>query len=109
LAASAGVRLVQIHDRELHGKFLLWDDDHLVLTSLNWSSADTSADAPLGEIGLYIKSPGLAANVRRRLTEGWPTLDFAADAPPQERTRPKRRRRRRRNGSAKGEHQSTAR
>jgi hypothetical protein len=25
---------------------------------LNWSSADTSADAPLGEIGLYIKSPG---------------------------------------------------
>lgn len=108
LAASAGVRLVQIHDRELHGKFLLWDDDHLVITSLNWSSADTSADAPLGEIGLYIKSPGLAANVRRRLTDGWPALDAPADAPHQERTRPKRRRRRRRSGGAKGEHQSAA-
>jgi phosphatidylserine/phosphatidylglycerophosphate/cardiolipin synthase-like enzyme len=109
IAASAGVRLVQIHDRELHGKFLLWDDDHLVITSLNWSSADTSADAPLGEIGLYIRSPGVAANVRRRLIEGWPALDAPADTPHQERTRPKRRRRRRRNGGAKGERQGAAR
>lgn len=105
LAASAGVRLVQIQDRELHGKFLLWDDDHVVLTSLNWSSADTSADSPLGEIGLYIKSPGLAADVRRRLTEGWPALDDAAEAPVQAPTRPKRRKRRRRKSGTK---QSTA-
>lgn len=104
LAASAGVRLVQIHDRELHGKFLLWDDDHLVITSLNWSSADTSADAPLGEIGLYIRGPGVAANVRGRLIDGWPALDAPADAPHQERMRPKRRRRRHRRGGAKGEH-----
>lgn len=106
LAGSAGVRLVQIQDRELHGKFLLWDDDHLVLTSLNWSSADTSADAPLGEIGLYIKSPGLAANVRRRLTDGWPTLNAPTNAPHQELTLPKRRRRRRRGRGAKGENQN---
>lgn len=79
LARSSGVRLVQIQDRELHGKFLLWDDDHLVITSLNWSSADTHSDAPQGEIGLYIKSPGLAEDVRRRLVEGWPTLNLQAD------------------------------
>lgn len=109
LAGAAGVRLVQIQDRELHGKFLLWDDDHLVITSLNWSSADTSTDAPLGEIGLYIKSPGLAANVRRRLIAGWPALDAPTGAPHQERTRPKRRRRRRRNGGTKGEPQRAAR
>ena len=109
LAASAGVRLVEIHDRELHGKFLLWDDDHLVITSLNWSSADTSADAPLGEIGLYIRSPGIAANVRGRLIEGWPALGIATDATHQERTRPKRRKRRRRNGGVKVEQHSTAR
>ena len=72
LARSAGVRLVQIHDRELHGKFLLWDDDHLVITSLNWSSADTRSDTPQGEIGLYIKIPGVSANFRQRLIEGWP-------------------------------------
>ncbi|WP_245476550.1 phospholipase D-like domain-containing protein [Bradyrhizobium sp. Leo170] len=102
LAAPAGVRLVQIQDRELHGKFLLWDDDHLVITSLNWSSADTRFDAPQGEIGLYLKSPGIAENVRRRLIDGWPTLDMSADASQQGQTRPKRRRRRRR-GGANGE------
>jgi phosphatidylserine/phosphatidylglycerophosphate/cardiolipin synthase-like enzyme len=64
LARTAGVRLVQIQDRELHGKFLLWDDDHLVITSLNWSSADTRSDAPQGEISLYIKSP-----VSRRISD----------------------------------------
>jgi phosphatidylserine/phosphatidylglycerophosphate/cardiolipin synthase-like enzyme len=97
LARSAGVRLIQIDDHELHGKFLLWDEDHLVITSLNWSSADTRSDAPQGEIGLYIKSPSLADNVRRRLIEGWPSL-AAADAFHQGQTRPKRRKRPNRRG-----------
>ena len=96
LARSAGVRLVQIHDRELHGKFLLWDDDHLVITSLNWSSADTRSDTPQGEIGLYIKSPDVSANFRQRLIEGWPALDAAPCAPQEAPARTKRRRARRR-------------
>jgi cardiolipin synthase len=95
LARSAGVHLVQIRDRELHGKFLLWDDDDLVITSLNWSSADTRSDAPQGEIGLHIKSPNIAASFRQRLIDGWPALDAAADAP-SEAARKKRRRPRRR-------------
>lgn len=73
-AAAAKVRLHQIKHGELHGKFLLWDEDHLVLTSLNWSSADTRADAPLAEIGVYVRSPGIATAVRRRLEDGWPVL-----------------------------------
>jgi cardiolipin synthase A/B len=92
LARSAGVRLVQIHDRELHGKFLLWDDDHLVITSLNWSSADTRSDTPQGEIGLYIKSPDVSANFRQRLIEGWPALDAAPSAPQDAPTRTRRQR-----------------
>jgi phosphatidylserine/phosphatidylglycerophosphate/cardiolipin synthase-like enzyme len=92
LARSAGVQLVQILDRELHGKFLLWDDDHLVITSLNWSSADTRSDAPQGEIGLYINSPSIASNFRQRLIEGWPTLDAAATAVDEVPCRPRRRR-----------------
>jgi len=75
VAQSAGVQLIRIRDRELHGKFLLWDDDHLVITSLNWSSADTRRDTPQSEIGLYIESPGVAAGMRRRLIEGFPVLD----------------------------------
>ena len=78
-AVEDGVRLVQIPDRELHGKFLLLDDDHVVITSLNWSSADTRADAPQAEIGLYITSAGLAADVRRRLLEDWPALGPASE------------------------------
>jgi cardiolipin synthase A/B len=74
VAAAAKVRLLQIEHRELHGKFLLWDDDHLVVTSLNWSSADTRSDAPQAEIGLYVHSPGVAKYVRCRLQEGWPIL-----------------------------------
>jgi cardiolipin synthase A/B len=73
-AGAAGVRLVEIPKRELHGKVLLWDDDHLVVTSLNWSSADTRRDRPQAEIGVYINSPGLAADVRRRMLEDWPSL-----------------------------------
>jgi phosphatidylserine/phosphatidylglycerophosphate/cardiolipin synthase-like enzyme len=96
-AAEDGVRLVQIPDRELHGKFLLWDDDHVVITSLNWSSADTRADAPQAEIGLYITSPGLAADLRRRLLDDWPALgppseQAEAASPVRERLSARRRR-----------------
>lgn len=96
LARSAGVRLVQIQDRELHGKFLLWDDDHLVITSLNWSSADTRSDAPQGEIGLYIKSPNVAVNFRQRLIEGWPALEAPTATPHAAPVRAKRRKTRKR-------------
>jgi phosphatidylserine/phosphatidylglycerophosphate/cardiolipin synthase-like enzyme len=96
LAGSAGVRLVQIHDRELHGKFLLWDDDDLVITSLNWSSADTRSNAPQGEIGLHINSPNVAANFRQRLLDGWPALSAVANTPPELGRKERRRQRRRR-------------
>lgn len=69
MAAEAKVRMVQIRSRELHGKFLLWDSDHVVVTSLNWSSADTRADAPQAEIGMYVQSPGIAEQVRQRFEE----------------------------------------
>jgi hypothetical protein len=74
IAAAENIRLLQIRDRELHGKFLIWDDDHVVITSLNWSSADTRPDAPFGEIGLYLQASGLGAHLRARLERGWPAL-----------------------------------
>jgi cardiolipin synthase len=60
-AAAAGVAIVEVPDRELHGKFLLWDDNDIVISSLNWPSADTSANLPQGEIGIHLSSPGIAA------------------------------------------------
>jgi phosphatidylserine/phosphatidylglycerophosphate/cardiolipin synthase-like enzyme len=77
-ASAAGVEMIEIPDRELHGKFLLWDEDDVVISSLNWSSADTSSDFPQGEIGVYVSSPGLAADIVQRLTEAWPQLNRAS-------------------------------
>lgn len=98
LAGSAGVRLSQIDGHELHGKFLLWDDDHVVITSLNWSSADTRSDTPQGEIGLYVRSEGLARDVRSRLLGEWPSLSPEAVVDTGGRVRRKRRRKRTRDG-----------
>lgn len=59
-AEAAGIKVIEVPDRELHGKFLAWDNDDVVISSLNWPSADTSADLPQGEIGIHMSSPGIA-------------------------------------------------
>jgi cardiolipin synthase len=66
-AAEANVRLVEVDEGELHGKFLLWDDDDIVISSLNWSSADTRRDSPYAEIGVHLSGPDLARDIARRL------------------------------------------
>lgn len=99
LTRNAGVRLVEIPNRELHGKFLLWDDDHLVVTSLNWSSADTRLDAPYAEIGVYIRSAGISRRVRERLLSEFPVLGSAGNTTSEARTRISRRKRTGRRGS----------
>ena len=65
--AEANVRLVEVDEGELHGKFLLWDDDDIVISSLNWSSADTRRDSPYAEIGVHLSGPDLARDIARRL------------------------------------------
>jgi phosphatidylserine/phosphatidylglycerophosphate/cardiolipin synthase-like enzyme len=73
-ADDAHVRMLEIPDRELHGKFLLWDDDDIVISSLNWSSADTSVHSPQAEVGVHLSSPGVAAAVEQRLARMWPMI-----------------------------------
>ncbi len=67
-----GVRLIRTGDIPLHGKFVLWDDSDIIVTSLNWASAASDADLPLGDIGVQIHSPGLANLADRRLKEIYP-------------------------------------
>lgn len=71
-AENNGVRLIRTGDIPLHGKFVLWDDDDVIVTSLNWASAASDADLPLGDIGVQIHSPGLANLADRRLKEIYP-------------------------------------
>ena len=67
--AATSVRLIEVPDGDLHGKFLLWDADNIIVTSLNWSSADTRRDAPYAEIGVHLTGPGLAKDIAARLEQ----------------------------------------
>lgn len=47
----------------LHAKILAWDDDHVLITSQNWLSADPSESNVRREIGLMVSSKGIAKAV----------------------------------------------
>lgn len=70
-AALNGVRLDQAKTR-LHGKLLAWDENDVVVTSLNWTSGSVVADAPWNDIGIHIKSPTIAQIAFERLAEFYP-------------------------------------
>lgn len=57
------VDLIAVEEPQVHAKFLLWDNDHVVVSTMNWGSQSGSADNPLDEIGLHFQGPGLAAYV----------------------------------------------
>jgi len=73
-AASLRIRLLQTRKIPLHGKFVIWDDDDIVVTSLNWASASTDDEFPASEIGVHVKCHGLAARVMEQLEVIFPEL-----------------------------------
>ncbi len=79
-AAANGVRLSQAAKTRLHGKFLAWDDDDLIVTSLNWTSGSVVADAPWNDLGVHIVAPGIAEIAWRRLAEFYPQHFLLKDA-----------------------------
>jgi phosphatidylserine/phosphatidylglycerophosphate/cardiolipin synthase-like enzyme len=48
---------------KLHAKILAWDDDHVLITSQNWLSADPGESNVRREIGLMVHSKGIAKAV----------------------------------------------
>jgi phosphatidylserine/phosphatidylglycerophosphate/cardiolipin synthase-like enzyme len=48
--------------KKAHAKVLSWDNDHIVITSLNFTSKDDHGDQ-FGELGIYIKGKNLARYV----------------------------------------------
>ncbi|MDQ1835479.1 phospholipase D-like domain-containing protein [Massilia scottii] len=73
-AAENGVNLIHTDATQLHGKFLAWDDNDLVVTSLNWASASGDDEFPWGEIGVHITAPNVAASTLSRLQTFFPKL-----------------------------------
>ena len=74
-AAANGFRLVEAGKIPLHGKFLAWDNDDLVVTSMNWASASSEVDFPDAEIGVHITSEGIATAALDQLTRIFPELE----------------------------------
>jgi len=62
-AASVGVSIEPIESPRLHAKVLGWDDDSVLITSLNWLSADPVSLTEPKEIGIWIQGAGAAAAV----------------------------------------------
>ena len=63
---DAPLKVRPVHNPRLHAKMLGWDDDHLLVTSQNWLSADPGDIDPRREIGLYICSAGIGRIARER-------------------------------------------
>lgn len=54
------VDLFKVRHPQLHAKFLAWDNDNVVVSSMNWGSQSGSADDRLDEIGIFLQGPKLA-------------------------------------------------
>lgn len=70
-AERDGVRLRQVTDPRMHAKFMLWDDDDLVVTSLNLLSGDPAAG--LGEIGVHLHGTGVGRDLLDRVRLRFPS------------------------------------
>ncbi|WP_024577599.1 MULTISPECIES: hypothetical protein [unclassified Afipia] len=57
------VDLIAVEDPQVHAKFLLWGNDHAVVSTMNWGSQSGSPDNPLDEIGLHLEGSGLATSL----------------------------------------------
>ena len=69
-----GLTLTKTKKTPLHGKFIAWDENDLIVSSLNWASASADADFPWCEIGVHIHAPGIATNALGRLESIFPEL-----------------------------------
>ena len=66
-AAKDGVHLIHLQKIPLHGKFVAWDDDNVIVTSMNWASASTDVNFPWSEVGVVINQPGIATKLIRTI------------------------------------------
>lgn len=67
-AASDGVVVEVVESPRLHAKILAWDSDSLVISSLNWLSADPMSYAEPTEVGIFLCGAGLAEAVVNNFT-----------------------------------------
>lgn len=74
-AVGQGVQLVRTGNVPLHGKVVAWDDDDVVVTSLNWASASVNPDFPWADVGVHVHAPGVAKLAFERLQGIFPEIE----------------------------------
>lgn len=74
-----GVKFVHLDTQKkrtpIHGKYLIWDKDNAVVTSLNWASATVSDDDQTSELGVHFKGPEVGEAILRKLQKEVPQID----------------------------------
>jgi hypothetical protein len=63
------VELIAVATPQVHAKFLAWDRDDVVVSTMNWGSQSGSPDNPLDEIGLHLSGTGLATTLLRKFED----------------------------------------
>lgn len=79
-AAQEGVLLVHLQKIPLHGKFIAWDNDHVVVTSMNWASSSTDVNFPWAEVGVVIHKPGIATRLVRTMEATFEEISKRSEA-----------------------------
>jgi hypothetical protein len=74
-----GVKFVHLNAQKkrtpIHGKYLIWDKDNAVVTSLNWASATVSDKDQTSELGLHFKGAEVGEAILKKLEKEVPQID----------------------------------
>ncbi|MBH3412702.1 phospholipase D-like domain-containing protein [Pseudomonas putida] len=68
-ATEQGITLKMVANPKLHAKILAWDNDHILISSLNWLSADPKGSDNLKELGIYIEFTGSASFITEDISK----------------------------------------
>lgn len=60
---SLSFNVIKADDPQIHAKIMTWDEDNIVITSMNWLSASSAGDI-YGEVGVFLKGVGLSSMIR---------------------------------------------
>jgi len=71
---EGNVNFHPIRTPQMHAKFLIWDDDNIVITSMNWASMAPTAEDGVSEVGLHIHQPEIGQKLLTKLEEKIPAL-----------------------------------
>ncbi|MBL4799518.1 MAG: hypothetical protein JKY50_19115 [Oleispira sp.] len=69
-----GIDFKPLRSPQMHAKFLIWDNDDVVITSMNWASASARPNDILDEIGIHLHMPGLGNETLKKLEAILPQL-----------------------------------